>query len=447
MKKYIQTLLLLFLLCSVKDIFASPAKQVNSWNNLSSSSTTGIFQNGTQTLTDLNQALSVNIPSSNYAPKAAYSFFHNKKLLHSFYIMTLPLWYPIMVAYIIYTLFVLSVIIGILHYAKQKHEPKMSIDKLSDMPYQQPQAAITLPQPTITEKPSALLEKASDPMLKSNIAIKKTISTNFKSEYPKAEITVLIISSNKGIPDTLKNMLSDEYTIFTAPNSEEGLSMVKQETPNLIIIDITVPNINGIILTEQIKNNKYIVHIPLIVLSDQNTTDEKIKAIESGADAYISTPFNNEYLRVLVKQLIKRQKDLKQYYTSSASAFDFSHGQLLSKEDKEYLQTATEIINDNMDNISFGPTELAAAMQTSSRNMYRKFKNLNQLPPKDFIKEQKINYAAKLLLTTTLTIQEVMYQTAFTNRSHFYRAFAKRYNQTPKEYRETNKQKDNSLSN
>lgn len=103
MKKYIQTLLLLFLLCPVKDIFASPAKQVNSWNNLSNSSTTGIFQNGTQTLTDLNQALSINISSSNYTPKAAYSFFHNKKLLHSFYIMTLPLWYPIMAAYIIYT--------------------------------------------------------------------------------------------------------------------------------------------------------------------------------------------------------------------------------------------------------------------------------------------------------------------------------------------------------
>lgn len=85
-----------------------------------------------------------------------------------------------------------------------KYEPKMSIGKLSDMPYQQPQAAIILPQPTITEKPSAFLEKASDPMLKSNITIKEPISTNFKSEYPKAEITVLIISSNKGIPDTLK---------------------------------------------------------------------------------------------------------------------------------------------------------------------------------------------------------------------------------------------------
>lgn len=66
--------------------------------------------------------------------------------------------------------------------------------------------------------------------------------------------------------------------------------------------------------------------------------------------------------------------------------------------------------------------------------------------PKDFIKEQRINYAAKLLLTTTLTIQEIMYRTAFTNRSHFYKEFGKRYNQTPKEYRESNKYKDDSLN-
>ena len=99
-----------------------------------------------------------------------------------------------------------------------------------------------------------------------------------------------------------------------------------------------------------------------------------------------------------------------------------------------------------MDNTELGPEELAEAMQTSSRNLYRKFKNLDQLPPKDFIKEQRINYAAKLLLTTTLTIQEVMYRTAFTNRSHIYEEFGKRYNQTPKEYRENNKYKDDSLN-
>ena len=111
-----------------------------------------------------------------------------------------------------------------------------------------------------------------------------------------------------------------------------------------------------------------------------------------------------------------------------------------------FLQTVIEIINNNIDNTEFGPDELAESMQTSSRNLYRKFKHLNQLPPNDFIKEQRIGHAAKLLLTTTLTIPEIMYRTAFTSRSHFYKEFTKHFNQTPKEYRETNKQKDNSLN-
>lgn len=100
-----------------------------------------------------------------------------------------------------------------------------------------------------------------------------------------------------------------------------------------------------------------------------------------------------------------------------------------------------------MDNTEFGPEELAEAMQTQQqKSISASLKILDQLPPKDFIKEQRINYAAKLLLTTTLTIQEVMYRTAFTNRSHFYKEFGKRYNQTPKEYRENNKYKDDSLN-
>ena len=207
-----------------------------------------------------------------------------------------------------------------------------------------------------------------------------------------------------------------------------------------------MPKIDGITLTKQIKGNKHTAHIPLVILSAKNTTDESIEGIESGADAYIPKPFNTQYLKTIIKQLIKKQEELKQYYNSSASAFEFCGGQLLQNEDKQYLQTAIEIINKNMDNTKFTPDELAEAMQTSSRNLYRKFKDLGQLPPKDFIKEQRINYAAKLLLTTTLTIQEIMYRTAFTNRSHFNREFAKRNNnQTPREYRETNKHKDDSF--
>lgn len=288
---------------------------------------------------------------------------------------------------------------------------------------------------------------SSQRILEGNKPETRTVeSTNSIHATHLSDETILVIDDNKELLWMLKDILSDEYTILTAENGEQGLDMLKQETPDLIITDIMMPKIDGITLTRQLKSNKHTMHIPLVILSAKNTTDEKIEGIESGADAYIPKPFNTQYLKTIIRHLIRKQKEMEQYYNTSASAFDFSGGQLLHKEDKEFLQTVVETINKNMDNTEFGPDELASAMQMSSRNFYRKFKSLDQLSPKDFIKEQRIGHAAKLLLTTTLTIQEVMYRTAFTNRSHFYKEFAKRYNQTPKEYREENRRRDNSLT-
>lgn len=105
-----------------------------------------------------------------------------------------------------------------------------------------------------------------------------------------------------------KDILSDEYSILTAENGEEGLVLLKQKTPDLIITDIMMPKIDGITLIKQLKSNKHTMHIPLIILC-KNTTDEKIEGIESGADAYIPKPFNTQYLRSIIKQLLKSRKN------------------------------------------------------------------------------------------------------------------------------------------
>lgn len=307
---------------------------------------------------------------------------------------------------------------------------------------------VMLPLLETTDESGEMLQRQSLKPIQQEEKPEKETAGFKKPEHRtlQPESNILIIDDNKELLWMLKDILSDEYTILTAENGEEGLERLKQETPDLIITDIMMPKVDGITLTRQLKSNKHTMHIPLVILSAKNTTDEKIEGIESGADAYIPKPFNTQYLKTIIRHLIRKQKEMEEYYNSSASAFDFSGGQLLQKEDKEFLQTAIEKINENIDNSAFGPDELAAAMQASTRNFYRKFKNLNQLPPKDFIKDQRVGYAAKLLLTTTLNVQEIMYRTGFTNRSHFYKEFAKRYNQTPREYREENKQKDNSLT-
>jgi signal transduction histidine kinase/DNA-binding NarL/FixJ family response regulator len=252
----------------------------------------------------------------------------------------------------------------------------------------------------------------------------------------KHNVRILVIDDNRELLWMIKEILSDEYTVITATDGKIGLQQLQLSTPDLIITDIIMPDMDGISLIRKLKENQYTTHIPIIILSAKNAIDEQIEGIESGSDVYIPKPFDAQYLKTVIKHLIKNRENLQQYYNSSASAYDFSKGQLMHKEDRDFLQTAIRIIDDNIDNSDFLPDNLASGLQISVRNLYRKFKDLNQPSPKDFIKKQRIIYAAKLLLTTTQTIQEIMYKTGFTNRSHFYKEFAKYHNnQTPKEYR------------
>ncbi|MCD8183187.1 MAG: response regulator [Bacteroides sp.] len=256
---------------------------------------------------------------------------------------------------------------------------------------------------------------------------------------------ILIIDDNTEILTLLQETLS-EYKVVTATSGEDGLELLKKEYPDLIITDVMMPGTDGIELTKQIKQNKHTMHIPLIIPSAKNTNEEKIEGLASGADAYIGKPFNLSYLKASVARLIENYNKIREYYNSSACAYEFSNGQLMKKEDKDFMQSVTEFISTNLENTELSPEDLASHLQISIRNLYRRFKEMEQLPPKDFIKDYRINLAARLLRTTTLTVQEIIYQCGFGNRSHFYKEFDKRFHMAPKEYRSQNKQIDDSLT-
>lgn len=266
-----------------------------------------------------------------------------------------------------------------------------------------------------------------------------------QNEDAKDKAQILVIDDNAEILSLVQDTLSD-YKVWTAKSGEEGMEMLKKAYPDLIITDVMMPGTDGIELTKQIKQNKHTMHIPLIILSAKNTNEEKIEGLESGADAYIGKPFNINYLKAVVARMIENNHKIREYYNSSACAYEFANGQLMQKEDKDFMQTVTQFIDENILEAELSPEDLANHLQVSIRNLYRRFKELEQLPPKDFIKDYRITYAAKLLRTTTLTVQEIIYQCGFSNRSHFYKEFDKRYQMAPKEYRSMNKLKDDSLT-
>lgn len=189
------------------------------------------------------------------------------------------------------------------------------------------------------------------------------------------------------------------------------------------------------------------MHIPIIILSARNTDNAKTEGMLAGADAYIGKPFNMQYLLAVVVRLLESQKNMREYYNSSASAYGFVEGQLVKTEDRKFMRRLNEVIEQNLMNSSFTAEMIAEALNMSTRSLYRRLKELELPSPKDYVKERKMDKAVKLLQTTEMSVQEIIYDCGFNNRAHFYKDFAKRYGMTPKEFRNQNKTVDHTLDN
>ena len=264
------------------------------------------------------------------------------------------------------------------------------------------------------------------------------------SRGKSARERVLIVDDNKEILLLLKEALN-AYDVIVAETADKALELIRQTPPDLIVSDIMMPGTDGVTFTRMVKQNKHTMHIPLILLSAKTSNEEKVEGIESGADAYIGKPFSLDYLQAVVKRLLENRQYLREYYTTGASVYEYKEGHLLHREDKDFMEKIVAFIEEHVEDGDLGPEKLATHMKISVRNLYRKFKELEQLSPNDFIKYQRISYAARLLVTSSATVQEVIYRSGFTNRSHFYKEFDKRFGMTPKNYRAANASKDLSL--
>ena len=156
-------------------------------------------------------------------------------------------------------------------------------------------------------------------------------------------------------------------------------------------------------------------------------------------EKYIKILKSNQTLSIKgllnIGMLLKIARELKEYFYSPESAYQYTEGQLLHQEDKEFLDTVTSIIKENVSKEGLGPDLVADALNINTRILYRRFKKISTMTPSDFIKDYRLNYAAQLLVNTNMSVQEIIYNVGISNKSYFYREFARKYNMTPKEYR------------
>ena len=247
--------------------------------------------------------------------------------------------------------------------------------------------------------------------------------------------TVLVVDDNKDIVWLIANTLSDTYTIKSAYCVNDALKIIETSTPALIITDIMMPNVDGLEFIKCLKADKITKHIPIVIVSAKIREQEQSEGFDLGADAYLTKPFSSGVLRSVINRLLTVKDELKEYYYSPESAYEYSEGQPIHQEEKAFMESVVAIISENIEQENLRPEFIAEKLNMNTKSLYRRFKKNSTLSPSDFIKDYRFTSAAKLLITTNLTIQEVIYKVGITNKSYFYREFAKKYNMTPKEYR------------
>jgi len=256
------------------------------------------------------------------------------------------------------------------------------------------------------------------------------------SEYDKEKKTIMIVDDDPSMLWFITEVFIEKYNVIPISDAKEVATHLKRSLPDIIISDIMMPDIDGISLATSIKGDRLRNHIPLVLLSAKNSVEDQMQGIEAGAEAYITKPFNIKYLETVVEQLIKRKEDLKQYFSSALSSFELNNGKLTHECDKKFMERIYLIIEENISNSDLSIEMLSLSLGYSTRQFYRRLKEITPKKPNDIIKEYRLDMAKKLLINTNLSVDEIMDKIGFVNRGNFFRIFSQKFEMTPKKFRE-----------
>lgn len=258
------------------------------------------------------------------------------------------------------------------------------------------------------------------------------------SLYMHQKFTVLVVEDDYNIRDLLLDILSSKYTVLTANDGLEALRILQQNLPDLVLCDIVMPELDGLGLIDKIRSDERTAHLPIVSVSAKLSMEDRIEAVEHGADAYITKPFNPRHVLATIGQLLNKRTIMKEYFNSARSDVTVREGVTLHHEDERLLNDIVGFIEKNIDDDALNPTSISDFIGMGKTSLYEKLKELTGKTPGEYIRMVRLDHASKLLKTTQLTVQEVMYKSGFSSKSYFYKEFAARFGSSPKEYRKAN---------
>lgn len=245
---------------------------------------------------------------------------------------------------------------------------------------------------------------------------------------------VLIVEDNKELRRFLSLELQSYYQVYLAKDGVEGMEMVTSVLPDLIISDVMMPNLDGIQLLDLVRKNQDTSHIPFILLTAKHAIESQIEGLRYGADAYITKPFDTEFLLVSVKNLLVQRRRLFEQIKNGVADIWRPQEVVMTNKDENFLKDVIKIVDESLENSEFIVDDLAIKMSMGRNTFYRKFKSLTNLTPVEFLRDMRLDKAKVYLENGTDNIAEVAYLVGFNDPKYFSKCFKSRFGSNPKEF-------------
>ena len=245
---------------------------------------------------------------------------------------------------------------------------------------------------------------------------------------------ILIVEDTPEVARWQMRQLNPLYNFYFAADGAEGLEKAKEIVPDLIITDIMMPVMDGYQLCRSIRESELLCHIPVIMVTAKVTSEDKVKGLEAGADAYLEKPFNPDELSVRVEKLLQQREMLKKKFTDSQEDGEIVAADI-SVSDRDFIEKLSSVIHEHISNGKLDYDELASAFFVGKTQLNRKIKAVTGYTTTEYILQIRVSMAKQLLVKTDFSIGEIASRVGIDDVAYFSSIFRKATGKTPTAYR------------
>jgi YesN/AraC family two-component response regulator len=239
------------------------------------------------------------------------------------------------------------------------------------------------------------------------------------------------VEDNVELRNFISQSVGSAWHVVEAANGEEGVKKAIELLPDLVVSDLMMPLKDGYALCDELKTNELTAHIPVILLTAKSAIEAKLKGLRTGADDYLTKPFNTEELLARMGNLVEMRRKLREYYGNQPVVQAASQGDGLSAHDREFLQKFTFLLAQHLADENLGVEDFAKKMFVSRVQLHRKLKAITDRNATDFIRDFRLERAHAMLKNREGLVGEIAMNVGFGNEKYFSTVFKEKFGVSP----------------